>query len=123
LRRVSLSRALLTALPFVGAWACTESSTDTLPLEDQRGVGSVEVTVVTMGSNLDSDGYIVAIDEDRSQAVEVNGVVEFNNLTPGTYEVSLTDEAPNCQVAPPNPQSVTVTRDIVTEALFSVACS
>jgi hypothetical protein len=117
------ARMLWAALTLVGTWACSEGSDNTLPLGVQQGSGSIEVTVITMGDMLDPDGYIVAIDEDLSQAVGVNGAVEFTSLLPGQYDVSLSEVAQNCEVAAPNPQSVTVIRDIVSEALFSVRCA
>ena len=124
--RTSVQRvrwAMWAVLPLVGASACFSSSANTVPTDVQVGFGSILIRVVTMGEMLDPDGYTVAIDEDRSDTVRVNGMVEFDPLRAGSYEVFLTDLAENCRVATPNPVLATVFKDDVSEILFSVTCT
>lgn len=122
--RTRIHRMLWATLPWVGASACFFTSSDnTLPTQVQVGFGSILVRVVTTGEMLDPDGYTVAIDEDRSDTVGANGMVEFDPLLAGSYEVFLTDFAENCVVTTPNPASATVIKDAVSEILFSVTCT
>lgn len=108
-------------LSLVVASACSGSpSGSTGP---QANFGSIEVIVSTMGVMLDSNGYLVVIDEELSQPVGVNETVEFSRLAVGFYEISLTGVAPNCEVAEPNLRPITVSRDVMKTVLFSVTCS
>jgi len=105
LRKVSLSIVLL-LLSFA-------------PLLGQTG--DLQVFVSTSGANLDSDGYVVALD-DISQSVSVNGSVAFARLSAGSYTASLIDVAENCTVQGANPRTVVIAANGVAEIRFEIVC-
>jgi hypothetical protein len=80
------------------------------------------VSVATSGANLDSDGYRVTINEERSQTVASNGHTVFVGLPVATYQVQLSEVSTNCTVAD-NPQSVPVYAGTTSNAAFVVQCS
>lgn len=83
--------------------------------------GDLRVLVSTSGSNLDADGYVVALD-DVSQSVSVNGTVTFSRVSPGSYTASLIDLAENCTVQGANPRTVVIAANGVAEVKFEVVC-
>lgn len=83
--------------------------------------GSLQVFVTTLGPNVDSDGYVVALD-DQSQSVGVNGSVAFTKVSPGTYTLTLLDIAENCSVEGSNPRAAVIAQDGVAEVRFEVIC-
>src|SRR2546426_9491024 len=73
------------------AVACKGSETTAAPT-----TGSIRVTAATGGTDLDPDGYTVALQGDTlsgtgssSQPIAVNGTVTFSQLKPGTYSLAL----------------------------------
>ncbi len=85
--------------------------------------GLVEVVVLTNGTLVDPDGYVVQLeggDGVRTAATEVNDtLVAFASLDPGQYEVGLRD-LDGCTTPPADP--VTVWSGRITRALFVVSC-
>src|SRR3989454_11365343 len=78
--------------------------------------GSIRVTAATGGTDLDPDGYTVALQGDTlsgtgssSQPIAVNGTVTFSQLKPGTYSLALSGAVTNCPVVGQNPRTVSVT--------------
>ena len=111
---------LWATLPLVAASACSNVSDLTGPVTI---LGSIQVTVVTVGEMLDPDGYLMLIDEDLSQPVGVNATIQFNAVPAGFYEGQLTEVAENCEVTAPNPRPITVVRNAESEILFNVTCT
>jgi PKD domain-containing protein len=85
--------------------------------------GSLTATTSTTGSNLDADGYTVAVDGGAPVAIGINGSVTFNNVPAGSRSVTLAGVAANCTVAGGNTQTVTVPNGGTVTAPFSVSCS
>lgn len=85
-------------------------------------MGDLQVTTVTTGNDLDSDGYTVTVGA-ASQAIGTNTTVEFNGVLEGTYLVDLSGLAANCAVSGSNPQTVTITAGAVSSASFDVTCT
>lgn len=84
--------------------------------------GAVEVTTETTGSELDPDGYSVAIGTSATGTIDANEVKTFSNLEAGDYEVTLSGVADNCTVAGNNPRTLSVTPGNTTPTTFSVTC-
>jgi len=89
------------------------------PLHGQTG--DVQVFVSTTGTNLDADGYVVALD-DVSQSISLNGSVAFARVSPGSHTASVIDVAENCIVRGANPRSVIVAANGVADVRFEVVC-
>jgi TolB protein len=86
------------------------------------GTGSISVTTQTTGSNLDPDGYTVAVDGGSPQTVGVNGSLTIAGLSPGNHSVQLAGIASNCTVGAPNPRTVSVTSGATVATTFQVSC-
>ena len=68
-----------------------------LPLPVAGQTGGLRVVVVTSGSNLDTNGYVIALDTLR-QSVGVNGSALFTEVKPGINTTRLLDVAGNCVI-------------------------
>jgi hypothetical protein len=90
--------------------------------EDLVLVGSISVTATTSGAAPDPDGYLASLDEARTQQVETNGTVTFENVPAGTYGVRIDGYAANCEVTTANPTFVTVMADSSLATYFEVSC-
>src|SRR2546428_2223824 len=106
------------------AVACKGSETTAAPT-----TGSIRVTAATGGTDLDPDGYTVALQGDTlsgtgssSQPIAVNGTVTFAQLKPGTYSLALSGAVANCRVGGQNPRTVSVTAGGTTLTTFQVTC-
>ncbi len=84
--------------------------------------GSIGVTTVTTGDDIDADGYTLSVDGNNAGAIGVNAVVIIPDLTPGTYSVGLSGIAANCAVQN-NPRDVDVTAGLTENTQFDVACA
>jgi hypothetical protein len=85
--------------------------------------GSIRVTVVTNGEDLDPDGYYVQlVGYAYGSNLPVNGSFTYPIVQPGGYSVELTGLATNCVVSGANPKPVTVTIGATADATFSVTC-
>src|SRR5204862_399716 len=61
--------------------------------------GTLTVSNLTSGSNLDPDGYTVTVSGSAgtaSQTMATNGNVIFANIPSGSYQVTLSGQAANC---------------------------
>ncbi len=85
--------------------------------------GTLEVITSTTGSDLDADGYTVAVTGQTSQAIGVNDTVSYPALTAGDYQVTLQGVAANCTVTGDNPRSVNVPAGGTGSTLFQVTCA
>src|SRR2546428_315534 len=106
------------------ALSCKGSETAAPPT-----TGSIRVTAATGGTDLDPDGYTVALQGDTlsgtgssSQPIAVNGTVTFSQLKPGTYSLALSGAVANCPVGGQNPRTVSVTAGGTTLTTFQVTC-
>ena len=113
------ARGLWRALLAGAVLAC--SSTEPTP----PTTGSVHVTTVTAGADLDPDGYTAALDYDSTGAalpIAINGSVTFTPLSPGTHSLTLRGTTANCLVAGANSQTVSVVAGQTAEVTFHVTC-
>ena len=106
------------------ALSCKGSETAAPPT-----TGSIRVTAATGGTDLDPDGYTVALQGDTlsgtgssSQPIAVNGTVTFSQLKPGTYSLALSGAVANCPVGGQDPRTVSVTAGGTTLTTFQVTC-
>lgn len=88
--------------------------------------GSVEVTAVTSGDELDPDGYTVQVDNGPLRPLPVNGKATIEGLSAGDHSVRIDGVLASCTLAGANPRTVRVTtggatRDTARTA-FQVAC-
>ncbi len=86
-------------------------------------VGVIQISTVTTGVSLDTDGYTASLDGAASLiAVPANGSVSVNGAGVGSHTVRLSGVAANCQVAGDNPRVVTVTAGATAPVAFAVSC-
>src|SRR5690349_5666251 len=85
--------------------------------------GSLTVTTTTSGSNLDPDGYTVAVDGGTGQAIGINTSFTFNGVATGSHTVTLSGVAGNCTVSGGNSQTTTVASGQTATVTFSVTCA
>ena len=84
--------------------------------------GSVQVTTVTTGSDLDPDGYSVLVNGGLGRAIGVNATVTIPGVEPGDRSVELLNLASNCSVDGANPRTVTVAAAATVQTTFLVEC-
>jgi Tol biopolymer transport system component len=90
--------------------------------------GSLMVTVVTTGIEIDADGYTVAVhaasvEFTESRNVATNSSVTFTPLWPATdYRVTLQGVSANCDVAGTGSRTVAVTEGVTTSVTFEISC-
>lgn len=120
LTRMSFKLMLCGFLPLVAASACTERGDITF--SNESTFGAIEITVYTSGANLDPDGYIVMVDEARSEEIAINGSLVIGALLVNRYDIRLNDVAANCSVGV-NPLIVTIVADVTIDGAFLVTCT
>ncbi|MEO5567926.1 MAG: hypothetical protein ABIR92_05510 [Gemmatimonadaceae bacterium] len=89
-----------------------------------RTTGDITLSVTTVGSERDPDGYGVNLDgTPRSFFPPVSApAIMFAKLTPGNHTVALTGVASNCTVADGATRTVAVTADKQTAVSMTVSC-
>ena len=120
LTRMSFKLMLCGFLPLVAASACTERGDITF--SNESTFGAIEITVFTTGANPDPDGYIVMVDEARSEEIAINGSLVIGALLVNRYDIRLNDVAINCSVGV-NPLIVTIVADVTIDGAFLVNCT
>jgi len=83
--------------------------------------GSVRVTTVTTGDDLDPNGYLVEL-RGGGYTLPATGAFTYTSIPPGEYSIELSDVASNCAVTGANPRTVTVTTGATAEVAFAVTC-
>jgi len=106
-----LAAAVLTAVSCAGAGDIT-----------QPGTGTLEITTSTTGVEPDTDGYIMQMDAERTQALEPTGTFRSADASPGNHIIQLAGVAANCSIAGANPRSVTVSAGATSTVRFEVTC-
>ncbi|MBT8478256.1 MAG: hypothetical protein KJO06_05010 [Gemmatimonadetes bacterium] len=124
MRRLALV-PLLAVTSLVVLSACSDDSS---PLETgDEGVhsqpaGSLQITTITMGQDIDADGYTAALDCGCFETVGVNEIATMTDVTEGSHMVLLTSVAANCELDGPNPRWITVTAGETAQTTFSIVC-
>lgn len=88
-----------------------------------RRIGSIGVSVSTVGVDLAPPAYMLRVDTGAAQTLYVNGTVTLSNVHEGTHLVTLGSIGDNCRVGGKNPQWVNVTFGATTSARFDVRCA
>lgn len=84
--------------------------------------GSIAVTAVTTGDDLDS-AYTVTLDEADGRTLGANhDNIVYSDLPAGNHSVGMANVSVNCAVGGNNPQTVGVTLDSITHVEFQVTC-
>lgn len=116
---------------------CTVQGENPLPVRVEAGAaasagflisctattGTVEVTTVTTGSALDSDGYLLRLDGGGVQPIGVSQSLTISGIQAGPHAVRLEGLASNCSVLVPNPQQLVVVAGQSAAIHFTVGCS
>jgi WD40 repeat protein len=77
----------------------------------------------TTGSNLDSDGYSLRIDDGAAQALASNGADTVASLSVGSHTVAVAGIASNCVLDGQNPRTIDIAAGSMTRLQLGVACS
>ena len=84
--------------------------------------GTIHVSLVMTGGDMDPDGCSVTLDSGSAQQVNAGASVAFSHLPPGAHEVAIGDVAANCQVDGDTSRSVTVAAGESVQETFTVVC-
>lgn len=103
--------------------AGVEANGSTFTIEEpEPTTGSLIVTTETTGEELDEDGYMVYMNSGSGLSASVNDTVTFEDLDEGTFQLTLSDIADNCEVDNGNPKTVTIVAGDRATENFSVTC-
>jgi Tol biopolymer transport system component len=84
--------------------------------------GDLRVSMVTVGEDVDPDGYALVIDRGAEHRIGVNETVTLRALRDGQHLVEVTDVADNCEVAGGDDRTVTVPGGTTATTEFRVTC-
>ena len=85
--------------------------------------GAAQVTVTTIGVELDTNGYSIAIDGGGGHLIPLNDTMTFTGLSAGSHGVLLAGLASNCAAqGEANPRTVNVVAGATAQVVFSVTC-
>lgn len=84
--------------------------------------GSITVHTATTGSDIDTDGFLIALDEGDPVAVTANGTHTFGGILKGSHAVTIGGVASNCSVAEGQSRSVDVKPGQEAEVTFELSC-
>jgi len=94
------------------------------PSSPKTSVSKLRVTVSTSGADVDTDGYMLSIDQTREPVqVGSNGSVTFYGIGVGTYHLALTGLAPNCVLDPGTSEVAVLSPGLDMSADLHVTCS
>ena len=111
---------LLTACVMI---SCSDSSTGVDPEpEPDPDLGTVEVEVVTTGGDENPPSVTAAIQGEGTRNMDPNTTTSFNNLSPGVYEVQMSNIADHCTMNSENPQTVEITGSETVRVNFEMNC-
>ena len=102
--------------------ATVEGKSGSVQLTIVPAVGTLVVTVETVGNLPDPDGYEITRNGQAVGRVGVNGTLQMPELEVGTYSVGVRDASPQCGVEGGSVRQSTVQRDVITTVVFRVEC-
>jgi hypothetical protein len=90
--------------------------------------GAVQVTTVTSGSDLDTDGYVVQTDgywdyTHEPTPVPTNGNVSLRGIPAGEHALTLLGVAPNCRGENLTFRPIVVAADTAITVVFQLVCT
>jgi hypothetical protein len=112
--RLSLRKLLLWSAPLAWLGCGGGGGTDIV-------LPSLSVTTSTAGTELDADGYDLAVDGNPGRPIGLDATLIIEQLTEGAHSVSLGGVAANCTAAD-NPRGVTVQAGATATVAFAVTC-
>jgi Tol biopolymer transport system component len=83
--------------------------------------GTLEVNVVTTGTDIDADGFLLGIDNNSPQGISANGALSFS-LPAGTHTLALSGLAFNCDITTA-PLSANASVGVTTRVDVQAACT
>lgn len=86
------------------------------------GSGSIHVTAVTSGQDIDADGYLVTLDSGSAVVLPPNGSATFSDIPPGGHELRIAGVATNCTVGGGLRQRVNVADGKTTTIRLTTTC-
>ena len=124
------SRRSATALFVVAGLGCGGADAPTPPTTVPAlpaDAGIVQVTTVTSGVDLDTDGYVVQTDGYWDYTLEptpvpTNGIVSLRGIPAGEHTLTLLNVAPNCSGENLDTRPIVVTSKAATRVVFQLAC-
>ncbi|MDP9206157.1 MAG: hypothetical protein M3P12_12025 [Gemmatimonadota bacterium] len=99
---------------------------DSTPAAPPSGRIVVQVATTGASSDIDPDGYVVTIDHQLVQTVDINAVLTLDDLPVGRHLVQLDGLASNCSLRGSNPVIVDVPPGAAAAPVsvyFDVSCS
>lgn len=90
--------------------------------EPDPDLGTVEVEVVTTGGDENPPSITAAIQGGESRNMDPNTTTSFINLSPGVYEVEISNIATHCTMNSENPQTVEITGSETVGVNFEMNC-
>ncbi len=108
-----------------------DTARTTFTLACEPTTGTARIITVTSGTDLDPDGYWMAIDYYDyygypyyffAEQMAVDDTVLVTDVPTGDHTFDLHHVTPNCAVAGANPRTVRVTGNAVTDVIFAVSC-
>lgn len=88
-----------------------------------QGTGAVEVTTVSEGPDLDSDGYTIHLRGAVSRTIGPNQTVAFAEVPAGDQEIRLSGVRGNCAVQQAHPRLIRVTEGETFRLQFEIQCA
>ena len=85
--------------------------------------GAVEVTTVSTGEGLDTDGYAVEVEGAGTLAIGINTTATLAEVPAGDLEIRLTRVRGNCSVQGPHPRIIRVAAGDTFRVRFDIACA
>lgn len=84
--------------------------------------GTLEVTTITTGSDLDPDGYLLTLDDRPEEAIDIRDDLAISNLAPGDHLVTLSGVVENCALGGAGGRTVTVIAGDTVNVTFRINC-
>ena len=85
-----------------------QNSTVQFAITCARRNGELRVVVATNGIDLDTDGYMLRIDNGQVMGIASSSTTTIPGLQEGVHTITLSNVQENCTVAEPHPRSATV---------------
>ncbi len=85
--------------------------------------GSLRLTIVTDGVDLDPDGYLVTLDNSRGIPVPTNGLELVESVAATNHILEISGIAENCAVRTGNPLEIWIEKDEVLDVQFVIECT
>lgn len=92
------------------------------PTPPRTDVGYVSIKLVTLGEDLDLDGYVITLDGVDHAAVAPDGSLTLAELSRGRVTIGLSGVAANCFVLAPYPRVVEIVAGRALSVTFQVQC-